>query len=297
MLTASIRTFLAVADSGSFSAASARLYVSKVSVMNQINSLEAQLGVPLFLRSHQGVALTEAGTVFYRHAQDLTRRADEAIRQTRSAGGVKSKTIRVGTSMMRPCASLVELWEGLDDGGDYQFSIVPFHDGPHNLDAMLAALGDTIDCFVTPCGSTQLLENYGFLPFRACKCAVALSKKHPLAKRDRLTWQDLAGESLLLMKKGESYVLDELREDILRNHPTIRLVDFDGFYDLSTFNLCEQQGYLMETLDIWERLHPALATLPVDWPYEIPYGVLYAREPSDLVKDFIHRIAAAISPE
>lgn len=288
MLNPYIKTFLKVADCGSFSSAADQLYISKVSVMNQINALEAHVGVPLFDRTHQGVSLTDAGKSFYKNAEAMARLSEDSIREARQIGGAVSRTIRAGTSMMRPCNSLIELWENIDAGSqEYQFSIVPFNDDADSLNAMLASLGDKIDCFVTPCGSVSMLMNYSFLPFGSCKCAIAMSKKHPLAKKEVLYWEDLEGESLLLLKRGESYVLDEMRDEIHRSHPSTQIVDFDGYYDLSAFNLCEQQGYLMETLDMWASLHPSLITMPVNWEYEIPYGIIYAKKPSDTVKTFI----------
>lgn len=292
MLSSLVKSFLAVADCGSFSGAAGQLLVSKVSVMNQINALESQIGVRLFERTHHGVFLTEAGKSFYQNAKKLAFLSENAIREARKIGGAQSHTIRIGTSMMRPCNALVELWERGGAPSDYQFSIVAFNDDVDGLSAMLSSLGDKIDCFVTPCGSTKLLMNYSFLPFDTCKCVAAMSKKHPLAKKKVLSWQDFDGETLLLMRQGESYVLDEMRDDILQGHPNVRIVDFDGYYDMSTFNLCEQQGYLMETLDIWETLHPSLATVPVDWKYEIPYGILYAKDPSDTVREFISAVVA-----
>ena len=46
----------------------------------------------------------------------------------------------------------------------------------------------------------------------------------------------------------------------------------------------------METLDIWEKLHPSLITLPVRWNYEMPYGILYAKEPSAAMRMFVDTI-------
>ena len=294
MLNPYIKAFLRAADCGSFSSAAEQLYISKVSVMNQINALEAHIGVPLFDRTHQGVSLTGAGKSFYKNAEAMVRLSEDSIREARRIGGAVSRTIRIGTSMMRPCNSLVELWENVDTASqEYQFNIVPFNDDADSLNAMLASIGDKIDCFVTPCGSMSMLMNYSFLPFDSCKCAIAMSKKHSLAKKESLRWEDLEGESLLLIKRGDSYVLDEMRDEIHRNHPSTKIVDFDGYYNLSAFNLCEQQGYLMETLDIWASLHPSLATIPVNWKYEMPYGIIYAKKPSDSIKTFIDDITKA----
>lgn len=294
MLNPSVKAFVKVAEKGSFSAAAEQLYISKVSVMNQINALEAEMGVPLFERTNHGVALTEAGKSVYKNAKKLLRLEDNTIREARRIGGADKQIIRVGSSMMRPCNILVDVWEQIEGRNpNVQFDIVPFSDGEESLNTMLKALGDTVDCFVTPCGSMKLLTEYNFLPFGTQPCAVAMSKKHPLAKKEALTWKDLEGQSLLLVRRGESYVLDELRDDILCNHKATSIVDFDGYYDISAFNLCEQQGYLMETLDMWSVLHPSLATVPVQWKYEMPYGILYAKKPSHTVKEFVDVIAAS----
>ena len=294
LLNPYVKTFLNVADCGSFSSAAEQLYISKVSVMNQINSLEARIGVPLFDRTHHGVSLTDAGKSFYKNAEAMVRLSEDSIHEARQISGLTSRTIRVGTSIMRPCNGLIELWENAGiDNTEYQFSVVPFNDDVDSLNAMLAAIGDKIDCFVTPCGSMSMLMNYSFLPLGSRKCAIAMSKKHPLAKKEILRWENLEGESLLLVKRGESYVLDEMRDEIHRIHTSVHIVDFDGYYDLSAFNLCEQRGYLMETLDMWATLHPSLATVPVNWDYEMPYGIIYAKTPSDTVKTFIAAISKA----
>lgn len=295
MLNSYIKTFISVADCGSFSSASEQLYISKVSVMNQINALEERVGVSLFERTHHGVALTEAGKSFYKNSCTLLRLSEDSIREARQIGGIVSQTIRIGTSIMRPCNGLVELWENINTGKqEYQFNIVPFNDDIDSLNTMLNSLGNTIDCFVTPCGSMKLLMDYSFLPLHTCKCAVAMSKKHPLAKKKILDWEDIDNESLLLIKRGDSYILDEMRDDILLNHKSISIVDFNGYYDISAFNLCEQQGYLMETLDIWSSLHPSLVTIPVNWSYEMPYGILYDKNPFDSVKTFIDIIEKSL---
>jgi len=263
--------------------------------MNQINSLESHIGVLLFERTHQGVSLSAAGRVLYKSAKKMLRLSENAIYEAREVGGATAKNIRVGTSIMRPCGNLIDVWENVTGGNqEYQFSIVTFSDGIDSLNTILSNLGTTIDCVVTPCGSTRLLADYNFLPLGVCKCAVALSKKNPLAKKEILRWEDLENHSLLLVKRGDSYVLDELRDDILLNHKSIQIVDSDGFYDMSTFNLCEQQGYLMETLDLWSNLHPSLATIPVKWKYEMPYGIVYAKNPADHVKAFIDILAKAL---
>ena len=94
----------------------------------------------------------------------------------------------------------------------------------------------------------------------------------------------------MILRRGDSSVLNQMRDDILENHPQIRIVDIPNFYDPSIFNECEQMNYLMETLDIWTDIHPSLITRTMDWKYEIPYGIVYAKKPSKAVMRFIEII-------
>jgi DNA-binding transcriptional LysR family regulator len=71
-----LRTFLAVADTGSFSAAAQRLRYTQSAVSQHVAALEADLGTPLFTR--RPVALTPAGERLRRHAALLLVRLEAA---------------------------------------------------------------------------------------------------------------------------------------------------------------------------------------------------------------------------
>jgi LysR family transcriptional regulator, flagellar master operon regulator len=72
------RTFLAVADGGSFVEAARRVYVTQSTVSTRIRTLEEQLGKPLFERSKAGAELTQAGVQFHKHAIALVRVWEQA---------------------------------------------------------------------------------------------------------------------------------------------------------------------------------------------------------------------------
>ena len=86
MNTEYLRTLIAVADTGSFSRAQEELYISKQAIMQQINLIEKEVGVQIFLRNTQGVTLTKAGQIFYQGAQAMIK-AEKKLIQQRSAAG------------------------------------------------------------------------------------------------------------------------------------------------------------------------------------------------------------------
>lgn len=289
MYNQQLYTFIQVADCGSFSKAAKKLFISTVSVMKQINALESHIGTKLLERTNHGVFLTAAGRSIYQDAKQIIQASNSAIQRARQISDKEQYVIRVGTSLLRPCKILIDLWSKIDNSGlPFQINIVPFED--EHINSTLASLGKEIDCFVGPCGSIQWMKQYNVHLLGMYQCCIAVSRKHRLAKKKFLKWQDLYGETLVLVKRWESLVLDRLRDEIEVKHPQIHIIDTPNFYDADVFNKCEQMNYIMETLDIWSEVHPSLVTTPVEWDYEIPYGIVYANEPSKAVMAFIDAI-------
>lgn len=74
-----LRTFIAAADSGSFTQAALIVCRTQSAVSMQIKRLESELERPLFIREGRGVVLTTDGETLYRYAQRLLSLHDEAV--------------------------------------------------------------------------------------------------------------------------------------------------------------------------------------------------------------------------
>ncbi len=283
-----LATLIAVADQGSFLKAAKVLYITPASVMNQINKLESIVGVKLIERTNQGAKLTAAGHSIYQDAKKMIEFSNTAIEKARQLSAAEQNVIRVGTSILRPCKRLIDLWAEIDDGSQpFQIRIVPFDDEPNSMNAVLSSLGSQIDCIVGPCDSIEWQTQHSILLLNHIPCRIALPRKHHLAKKKQLTWRDLEGEILMLIQRGDSPVLNQMRDDIVKNHPNVKIKDALNKYDTAIFNECDKMNCLMETLDIWADIHPSLVTLPMEWDYKMPYGIVYAKSPSQAVHDFI----------
>ena len=75
-----LRTFVAVCDSGSLSAAAPRVFLSPSSVSEQLAKLEQRLGATLLERGKSGAAPTAAGTRLLAHARAILALHETAIR-------------------------------------------------------------------------------------------------------------------------------------------------------------------------------------------------------------------------
>jgi len=99
-LIAVLRTFLRVADTGSFSAVAAELGVTQPAISRQVSGLEQQLGARLVHRSTHAVTLTEEGRDLVHSAQQLI---DSAEALQHSVGRRRSKPVgRVRLSVPVP---------------------------------------------------------------------------------------------------------------------------------------------------------------------------------------------------
>ncbi|MCR5871891.1 LysR family transcriptional regulator [Sphingomonas sp. J344] len=89
-----LRYFLAVVDSGTFTAAAAQANVSQPTLSAGIAKLEREAGAKLFRRSSQRVELTEAGAQFAVHARRIEREFNLA--QAAISGIAQPATLRLG---------------------------------------------------------------------------------------------------------------------------------------------------------------------------------------------------------
>lgn len=294
MYNPQLETFLCVAEAGSFNKAAERLYISPPAVIKQINLLEESLGLQLFVRTHRGLQLTSAGRSLVQDAKYIIQYCKDSVTRAKNAMQAGESVIRIGTSPMTPAQVLVDLWPKLqEDCPGTKFQLVPFDNTPENAREILGNLGKNIDVVAGIFDETMLnLRRCAGLEISREPICCAVSVHHRLAGKDRLTVQDLYGENLMLMRRDWSHYVDMLRDDIWKNHPQIRIVDFD-FYDVGAFNQCENNNCVLMAVENWRYVHPLLKILPVDWNYTIPFGLLHAREPSPLVRNFLRAVEKA----
>lgn len=95
------------------------------------------------------------------------------------------------------------------------------------------------------------------------------------------------------MRRDWSHYVDELRDELWKNHSKINIVDFD-FYSMDVFNRCENSNDVLLAISGWANVHPLLKVIPVEWDYSIPYGLLHSPKPSETVGKFLKAAAEAV---
>ncbi|MGF1720467.1 LysR substrate-binding domain-containing protein [Vibrio kyushuensis] len=93
-----MRTVVAVVETGSFTAASERLGISKSLASKYVNQVEKQLGVKLFNRTTRKLSVEQAGRQYYLQAQQVLLQVDKLYNQLHSSNKVISGPLRVTAS-------------------------------------------------------------------------------------------------------------------------------------------------------------------------------------------------------
>lgn len=98
MDTEALKTFIAIADSGSFSLAAEQLFLTQPAISKRISLLEDQLNARLFDRIGRQITLTEAGRKLLPHAQKIMLEIDASRREILDLGGEVAGQLSIAIS-------------------------------------------------------------------------------------------------------------------------------------------------------------------------------------------------------
>ncbi|WP_460305950.1 LysR family transcriptional regulator, partial [Actinocorallia aurea] len=121
MTESRLRTFVALAETGSVRGAAERLYVTESAVSASVAALARDLGVPLLARAGRGVVLTPAGRVYADYARRLLGLHEEARAAARgehdpSTGRLRLAAVTTAADQVLPSllAGFRRAWPNLD---------------------------------------------------------------------------------------------------------------------------------------------------------------------------------------
>lgn len=191
-----LRYFLAVIDSGTFTAAAAQVNVSQPTLSAGIAKLEREAGARLFRRNSQRVELTEAGARFAVHARRIEREfnlAQASIGDLTAAGTLRLGVLNtIATAELAAFATLAahaapELTVELVEGNAAALSQ---HLSRGRIDLALTATHGE------PGAEMESLRTEPYV--------LALPASHPLAGETAIPGEALAGETMIVRRNCEA---------------------------------------------------------------------------------------------
>jgi DNA-binding transcriptional LysR family regulator len=193
-----LKAFVAIAESGTFTAGAARVHVTQAAISMQIRQLETETHAQLFIRAPRRVILTEAGEKLLERAYTILREHDAALEELAALTGAHRGRLRIGSASAMVSADPLPqiLKEVRQTHPGVETSVVS---GTSESLVKQVLAGELDAAFVSlpveARGVQTELLNEDYL------VAIA-SPRHSLAKQKIVSAYALAGEKLILGERG-----------------------------------------------------------------------------------------------
>ncbi|MGH3242607.1 MAG: LysR family transcriptional regulator [Spirillospora sp.] len=200
-----IEVFLTLAEELHFGRTADRLHLTQPQVSRDVASLERHLGAPLFERTSRRVHLTALGARFRADVEPVHQQLSDAIHRTRAEAHQVTGTLRIGfllTTGGEPLSRLIRAHETRHPGSRITLSDVSYLDnyGPlrrNEIDVLISYLvldHEQSDLTAGPaiCHTSRVL---------------IVATTDPLAARDSVSVEDLAGRRTVALQHGFPRVL------------------------------------------------------------------------------------------
>lgn len=266
-----LEIFVAVARTGSFSAAGEMLHMAQPAVSIAVQRLEQELGLTLFDRSGRRTALTVEGRGLLPRAEGLLEQA-AALQQSASAmAGLLQGEVSLACPSMLATYFLPQLLAGfLTEHPGLTASVTQA--GTGRIEEML--LDGEIEIGVTTAASEHpALE---LLPLVTEQMVVCVAADHPWASRRQLRVSDLQGVPMVVYESG--YFIRRQLDALCRSHgvqPELRLQS--NFLPLLVRMVRQGLGVTVG-LSIMAAEEPGIVGIPLRPKVPIPMAVARRRE-------------------
>ena len=195
-----LRGFCYTAASGSISKAAGRMFLSQPAVSQQIQSLESELGVTLFVRGRARMQLTHDGELLFEMARSLIdelEHLDQAFRHRRLDVDEGHLEIAAGMStILYLLPKYVEAFRRAHPKIELRLHQVT---GLEGLERLRSGL---VDFAVGPLNHTP--EDLEFHPIVSYDAVVITCRGHALGKRNKLTLSEISRWPLILPPRNLS---------------------------------------------------------------------------------------------
>lgn len=193
-----LRYFVEIAREGSMTSASKVLHVSQSALSKQMKDLETELGKKLFKRGSRSLSLTDEGILLRRRAEDILEMVDKTTDEFKAIDNL------VGGDVYMGCAESYLIKEIAVKIKRFKENYPLFR--YHIISGDRTVVLDRLDRGLLDFGVVVELpdpEKYQYAELPGVNVwGAVMPKKHPLAKKENIHAEDLAGESLICSEQS-----------------------------------------------------------------------------------------------
>ena len=199
MLIAHVEGFLEVARLNSVSRAAAALHVTQPTLTARLHALERELGARLFVRTRQGMRLTDAGRAFLPFAERGVRALHDGRRELADIGRGSAGRLTVAAA---PAVSTYLLPAVLARFVDEHPRVEVAVRTGHSEDVLQMVLRDEVQVGL---GRALQHPDVELRPFHEEELVLVVAPDHPFARRRSVPLSELRSEQLIMFDRTSSY--------------------------------------------------------------------------------------------
>jgi len=251
-----LRYAVCIAKNKSMNKAAEELYITQPSLSGTIRDLEKEIDTQIFIRSNRGIEITSAGEEFLSYARQLTEQY-QPIEEHYGFNHISKK--RFSVSMQHYTFAVQAFINVVREFGsdEYEFAVHETKTAEviKNVKFQKSEIGIIYLNTFNEKAITKILkeDDLEFIDLFPCRISVYLSKNHPMAKKKKLSLDDLKDYPCLSFEQGENnsfYFSEEVFSTYDYRH-VIKADDRATFLNmmigLDAFTLCS--GIICEELN------------------------------------------------
>lgn len=203
---ADLRAFLAVADLGSFRAASEALHLSQSALSRRVDKLEVALGVQLLMRTTRKVELSTVGRSFVPRARSVLNELENALL------GIEEVSDRLSGLVTIACvpSAVAYFLPAVIETYHAQYPQIRIRIIDESSSQVLTAVArGEADFGLTYIGVHD--ADIDFMPLMEEPFVVAVKRDHPLAGRTEVEWAELCNYQYISVAQGSGnrFLIDQ----------------------------------------------------------------------------------------
>lgn len=216
-----LQSFVTICDCRNITEAARRLYITQPALSRRIRDLEKELGVTLFVRRSKGIEITEAGMRLYRDAVHMLEQRElfsaKAMRLQKAA----SAALRVAAAPYFPHTPVLR---GISAMAMDHPEVMQIFKGEPGFPDLL--IQDQVDIILCMKGEVMSLPDIHYEVLYESLLSVFVGQSHRLWDRERILWEDLAGETVVLHQCVAQAAEASVELALRSNCPSIKHIDF-----------------------------------------------------------------------
>lgn len=251
-----LKSFIYVAENLSFTLAATRCFITQSAISQHIKALENELQCKLLIRTSHDITLTESGEELYIRAKEIVRQSEDCKEHIRSLNNCMTGELRIGVGSfiapyIRVAALLfMERYPHVRINAEFTKAT--------SLNRLLRDHTIDLAFSMNTAYQNEGIKTQPCIPFHIY---AIMRKTHPLAKLDKVSYQDLLRHGVIMPDVGDR-VFNTLQQYMTYdlNKLNVKCIVSDPDEDLA---IIEETPWVTFMPKLYMKNHQTLIAKPI----------------------------------